>query len=851
MPLKPARSVLHICNALQEEEGKKHAPVLSTSTVFKVAGVAATMAALIFTLPLPTSTRKAKEQGRVTEAEKSKISETSKTKKKQTEKNVMPVEERIKWTQGLPLVQEKIAYTSILGLHEQRKIKHIIKHPHPALRSRPQVVLLVLDDNRVVRSVLPAFNRDEHFWNAWKTSKLESFVINAFTPPAPKPEAPWKDINVPFWSGRPHRKSATKEQSKQQKLKQGPSPKVQQSSKVKTSPASARLEQLERARQELERARASQEAEVRNRKLRQAQAEKEAKMLALQKKQLEERQKKLVQAKQAQSEKLVQQQQAVESWDKFWDTASRSEGFRFMLDKKSEEEKQQQEEDEQNPQLQMGLRFMRSGARVRRAKGKRPPKYLDLDADVRFEDVAGLGEIRRELEEIVDFFKYKEKYLRRGSKIPSGILLCGEPGTGKTLLAKAVAGEAGVNFFSISASQFVEIYVGVGASRVRALYQEAKENAPAVVFIDELDAVGRQRGLIGGSGGQERDATLNQLLTCLDGFEGKGDVITVAATNRVDILDSALVRPGRFDRKIFIPKPSIRGRIEILKVHARNKPMADDIDYDAIGSATDGMVGAQLANLLDVAALNVLREGRTEITTDDLLDAASLEEGGHADARTRSQELWHKMALNEAALAVAAANFPDFNDVQMITIIPRSGEDKGSVRSKLDSMKFEISTISRQGMMDYMTLQLATRAADELVFGRDQMCTIWSDHYNNARRVARYYVFCGLSERSEVYGMFHCWSELERYYEVDREAKRILEACYSRAQKIVEKNEVLIKELADLLMDAKVVKKEDFWILAEQHGNFLELPPLLVDIRRKKLEEFREQMITEKRAVLP
>ncbi|MCO5570044.1 hypothetical protein L7F22_023758 [Adiantum nelumboides] len=754
IPLKLARRELHICNALQEEEWRKHVPVLSTSTVFKVAGAAATIAALIFTLPLPTASKKGKEQERAGEAEELKVSEAGKMQKKQRQKNVTPVDERIKWTQGLPMVQDKIAYTSILGLHEQRKVKHIIKHPHPALRSRPQVVLLVLDDDRVVRSVLPAFNRDEHFWNAWNALKLESFVINAFTPPAPKPEAPWKDINVPFWTQRPHLKSIKKEQLKQQKAKQVASSKVQQSSKVKTSPASARLEQLERARNELERTRESQETELRNRKLQQAKAEKEAKMLALQKKQLEEKQKKLAQAKQAQSEKLVQQQHAAASWIKFWDKASRSEGFRFLLgifffwlfyqtvvlgvkkkrkdyedrlkieraeeeerkkmeewedeadaaeavstiqgwssDKKSEQEKQQQEEEEQNPQLQMGLRFMRSGARVRRAKGKRPPKYLDLDAEVRFEDVAGLGEIRRELEEIVDFFKYKEKYLRRGSKIPSGILLCGEPGTGKTLLAKAVAGEAGVNFFSISASQFVEIYVGVGASRVRALYQEAKENAPAVVFIDELDAVGRQRGLIGGSGGQERDATLNQLLTCLDGFEGKGDVITVAATNRVDILDSALVRPGRFDRKIFIPKPSIRGRIEILKVHARNKPMADDIDYDAIGSATDGMVGAQLANLLDVAALNVLRDRRTEITTDDLLDAASLEEGGHADARTRSEELWHKMALNEAALAVAAANFPDFNDVQMVSIIPRAGEDKGAVRSKLDSMKFEISTI--------------------------------------------------------------------------------------------------------------------------------------------------------------
>ncbi|GMP77996.1 hypothetical protein CsSME_00034092 [Camellia sinensis var. sinensis] len=184
---------------------------------------------------------------------------------------------------------------------------------------------------------------------------------------------------------------------------------------------------------------------------------------------------------------------------------------------------------------------------------------------------------------------------------------------GKTLLAKVVAGEAGVNFFSISASQFVEIYAGVGASRVRALYQEAKENAPSVVFIDELDAVGRERGLIKGSGGQERDATLNQLLVCLDGFEGRGEVITIASTNRPDILDPALVRPGRFDRKIYIPKPGVIGCMKILKVHARKKPMAEDVDSMAVASMTDGMVGVELANIIEIAAINMMHDGRTEI----------------------------------------------------------------------------------------------------------------------------------------------------------------------------------------------------------------------------------------------
>ncbi|XP_057514540.1 LOW QUALITY PROTEIN: probable inactive ATP-dependent zinc metalloprotease FTSHI 2, chloroplastic [Actinidia eriantha] len=268
----------------------------------------------------------------------------------------------------------------------------------------------------------------------------------------------------------------------------------------------------------------------------------------------------------------------------------------------------------QNAYMKMAKQFMKSGAGVCWAHHKRPPQFLDrgVDVSVTFSDVAGLGKIRLDLEDVVKLLTHGEMYRRRGVKIPGGILLCGPPGVGKILLAKAVAGEAGVNFFSISASQFVEIYVGVGASHVRALYQEAKELAPSVVFIDELDAVGSERGLIKGSGGQECDATLNQLLVCLDGFEGRGEVITIASTNRPDILDPALVRPGRFNRKIYIPKPGLRGWEEILKVHARKKPMAEDVDYVAVASVTNGMVGADLANIIEVAAINMMRDGRTE-----------------------------------------------------------------------------------------------------------------------------------------------------------------------------------------------------------------------------------------------
>ncbi|CAI7796704.1 unnamed protein product [Closterium sp. NIES-54] len=429
----------------------------------------------------------------------------------------------------------------------------------------------------------------------------------------------------------------------------------------------------------------------------------------------------------------------------------------------------------------------------------RRPTYLDMSAEVKFSDVAGLGEIRRELEEVVEFFQSAEKYRRRGSKIPSGILLCGEPGSGKTLLAKAVAGEAGVSFFSVSASQFVEIFVGVGASRVRALYNEARENAPSVVFIDELDAVGRQRGLTEGSGGQERDATLNQLLTCLDGFEGRGDVITIAATNRPDILDAALVRPGRFDRKIYIPKPSLKGRAQILEVHSRNKVLDDDVDFEAVAQVTDGMSGAELANVVDVAALRVLRENRSEITTDDMLQAAMLEEGGYPSPHEGSPTRQRQLALNEAALAVVAFNFRDFQNIQLITVVPRMTEEKGSVRYKLaDTQKMKANFISASCLRDFITVQLAPMVADEMWNGAEETCTIWADHADVARRTARQVALNGLSAPSEegaLYGIGVAAVDAPwRREAVDADASRILEECRTRAAQAVDADASCILE---------------------------------------------------------
>ncbi|KAG0626539.1 hypothetical protein M758_2G133600 [Ceratodon purpureus] len=815
----------------------------------------------------------------------------------------MELEERKEWVKGLPRIEETIPYTEVLELRDADKLKHIIKHPNSRLKERPERVFVVLDDDRVVRCVLPPPDRDEQFWTSWENMELNSILIDAFSPAIPIPK-------VEGWAAKgPSLTFIWKIQEWLSKPKSTPS----QGTKAKSS-TSARLEELARTRREMEEERKEQEAEARRTEAQSVKDMKLARAQAQRQREEEQRMRKKEEkwARDAEKRELRMQQQAQDSadWSNFFYNASRNEGFRFLMgvfffwlfyqtvvvgvkkrkqdyedrlkiekaeeeDRKkmrewegemeaaealstsqdwgkegmSEEEKKRLEEVENNPQLKMGMKFMKSGARVRRAKGRRPPQFLDLDADVKFADVAGLGDIRKELEEIVDFFTYGEKYRRRGSKIPAGILLCGEPGTGKTLLAKAVAGEAGVNFFSISASQFVEIYVGVGASRVRALYNEARENAPAVVFIDELDAVGRQRGLIGGSGGQERDSTLNQLLTCLDGFEGKGEVITIAATNRADILDTALVRPGRFDRKIYIPKPGTKGRAEILRVHARNKPMAEEVDYDAVAEMTDGMVGAQLANILDVAALGVMRDRRSEITTDDMLEAAQLEEGGHPDPRPRSDYLLWMLALNEASMAAFAANCPDLKQIQLVTIIPRMGEEKGAVRFKTDRTKFELQSVSRQGMLDYIAVQLAPRAADEIWNGVDNMSTIWADTVDQARAAARDFVYAGLSDKGDLYGLHDCVYNYESVKSVDVEALKVVNQCYDRALEFLKRNQTLVNKLVEILVKDRVIRQVEFAQLVATYGNLDPPPPTPMEVRNRSLAAFQESMIADKRSI--
>ncbi|XP_019193740.1 PREDICTED: probable inactive ATP-dependent zinc metalloprotease FTSHI 2, chloroplastic [Ipomoea nil] len=766
-----------------------------------------------------------------------------------------------KWSRGLPTVSRRLPYTEILDLRREGKLRHIIKPPSVGLKQRPEVVLAVLEDSRVVRIVLPSAETDPKFWAQWDELKIDGLCMNAYSPPVKNTDVTYPYLGflgrIPGWmfsfvKPKPQSKKALELKRVREEIRKSGKEEIERTRKERERMENAI--KMQKKMEEKKNKRKLQEAKYKA-SLRQA-AENSEKMSMIwyelatdsnvttalglvffyifyrivvlnyrkQKRDYEDRLK-------------IQQAEADEK-KKIRELEREMEGIEG--DVGDDEEGQKSEE---NEYMKMAMQFMKSGARVRRARSKRLPQYLETGVDVKFSDVAGLGKIRLELEEIVKFFTHGDMYRRRGIRIPGGILLCGPPGVGKTLLAKAVAGEAGVNFFSISASQFVEIYVGVGASRVRALYQEAKENAPSVVFIDELDAVGRERGLIKGSGGQERDATLNQLLVCLDGFEGRGEVITIASTNRPDILDPALVRPGRFDRKIYIPKPGLIGRVEILKVHARKKPMDPDVDYMAVASMTDGMVGAELANIIEVAAISMMRDGRKEITTDDLLQAAQIEERGMLERKERSPEMWKQVAVNQAATAVVAANFPDLKNVEFITIAPRAGTELGYVRMKMDHVKFQEGLLSRQSLLDHITVELAPRAADELWYGEGNLSTIWAESADVARSAARTFVLGGLSDKN--YGLSNFWTS-DQINGIDLEALQILNMCYDRAKEILQQNQKLMDAVVDELVLKKSLSKKEFLNLVEIHGSLVPMPPSIVDLRLTKRLEL-QHILTEQK----
>ena len=439
---------------------------------------------------------------------------------------------------------------------------------------------------------------------------------------------------------------------------------------------------------------------------------------------------------------------------------------------------------------------------------------------VTFQGVAGADEEKEELREIVEFLREPQKYLDLGAHIPKGVLLVGPPGTGKTLLAKAVAGEAGVQFLSISGSDFVEMYVGVGASRVRDLFQQAKKNAPAIIFIDEIDAVGRQRGSGLGGGHDEREQTLNQLLVEMDGFGSNEGVVVLAATNRVDILDPALLRPGRFDRQVYVGLPDIKGREEILQVHAKNKPLAEDVDLKQIARGTAGFTGADLENLLNEAALLAGRRNESFITMKDLQESIiKVIAGPEKHSRVIPERERRLTAYHEAGHAVVMHALPDLDPVHQITIVPR-GEAGGMTIYLPDEDR---SYLSRSYMLDRIAGLLGGRAAEQLVLG--DISTGASNDISRATQLARKMVGTyGMSEQlgnvafdaghDEVFigksmAQTRPYSE-KTAAEMDGEIRRIMDDAYARCTAILEQYRPQLVEVAEYLLANETMTAEEF-----------------------------------------
>jgi cell division protease FtsH len=460
------------------------------------------------------------------------------------------------------------------------------------------------------------------------------------------------------------------------------------------------------------------------------------------------------------------------------------------------------------------MNFGKSRARVQ----------MEPQTQVTFGDVAGIDQAKLELNEVVDFLKNADRFTAIGAKIPKGVLLVGPPGTGKTLLARAVAGEAGVPFFSISGSEFVEMFVGVGASRVRDLFEQAKTNAPCIVFIDEIDAVGRQRGAGLGGGNDEREQTLNQLLTEMDGFEGNTGIIIIAATNRPDVLDAALLRPGRFDRQVVVDRPDYGGRVEILKVHARGKTLAKDVDIERIARRSPGFTGADLSNLLNEAAILAARRNLSEISMDEINDAIDrVLAGPEKKDRVMSERRKLLVAYHESGHALVGALMPDYDPVQKISIIPR-GRAGGLTWFTPSEDRMDSGLYSRSYLENQMAVALGGRIAEELIFGEEEVTTGASGDLQQVARVARQMVTrFGMSDvlgpvalgrqQGNMFLGRDIMSERDFSEEtaaaIDSEVRKLVDIAYDRAKHVLISNRHILDKLADMLVEKETVDAEE------------------------------------------
>ncbi len=449
---------------------------------------------------------------------------------------------------------------------------------------------------------------------------------------------------------------------------------------------------------------------------------------------------------------------------------------------------------------------------------------MEAKTGIMFDDVAGIEEAKEELQEVVTFLKKPERFTAVGARIPKGVLLIGPPGTGKTLLAKAIAGEAGVPFFSISGSEFVEMFVGVGASRVRDLFKKAKENAPCIIFIDEIDAVGRQRGAGIGGGNDEREQTLNQLLTEMDGFEGNTGIIIIAATNRPDVLDSALLRPGRFDRQVQVDLPTYKGRLGILEVHARNKKLDSEISLETIARRTPGFSGAELANLLNEAAILTARRRKDAVTMLEIDDAIDRVTIGLTLTPLLDSKKKRLIAYHEIGHALLMTLLKNSDPLNKVTIIPRSGGIGGFAQQAFNEEMIDSGLYTRSWMMDRITIALGGRAAEIEVFGDAEVTAGASSDIKAVADLAREMVTrYGMSELglvalesagSEVF-LGRGLQQRSEYSEevstqIDQQVRSIAVHGYEEARKLIRENRALVDRLVEMLLDQETIEGEDF-----------------------------------------